>query len=358
MRLPGLFGIRAISIALVLLYHIGASALGPAFEEHRMRGVNIFFVLSGFLITYILCREEDKRGSISLKAFYTKRALRILPPLIPYLAVLLILSALGIVTVKLSDAAYCMLFVRNVFPVPNFSGSTQTDHLWTLAVEEQFYLLWPLLLILLRTNRTRLKFSVALLLFSPVWHAICYRLAGGAQYVNHVRFDLMYDAVLIGCCLALMRREPRLLAYLRSPWFQGSSFPVVAMAGLLVVLWVGGLDRATYVITALFINYAVEHEGGLLNFKPVVWLGRISYSLYIWQQLFCWGFSKHWLGQFPQNLIASLTVAYLSFYFIEQPFTRLRERVRFSPNPRWLARPLGAGKSALPEPAAASTSGD
>src|ERR1700683_1344349 len=111
MRLPGLFGIRAISIALVLLYHVGSSFLGPAFQQHRLRGVNIFFVLSGFLITYILCREEDKRGSISLKAFSVRRRCPTLPPAIPYLACLLILSALGILAVKFSDVAYCLLFV-------------------------------------------------------------------------------------------------------------------------------------------------------------------------------------------------------------------------------------------------------
>lgn len=357
MRLPGLFGIRAISIALVLLYHVGATALAPGLIEHRMRGVNIFFVLSGFLITYILCREEDKRGFISLKAFYLKRALRIIPPLLPYLAALMILTGLGIVAVKFSDIMYCLLFVRNVFPVPNFSGSAQTDHLWTLAVEEQFYLLWPLLLILLRTNRARLKFAIALLLFSPIWHIICFRMAGGPQYVNHVRFDLTYDAILMGCCLALMRQEPRLLAYLRNPWLQGRWFPAAALAGLVAVLYVGRLERVTYVITALFINYAVEHEGGLLNYKPVMWLGKISYSLYIWQQLFCWGFSNHWLGRFPQNLIASLAVGYLSFLFIEQPFTRLRQRVRFTPAAAGPAKQFPAGEP-VPDAASALASGD
>ncbi|HMD49395.1 MAG TPA: acyltransferase [Bryobacteraceae bacterium] len=357
MRLPGLFGIRAISIALVLLYHLGSSALGPAFVAHHMSGVNIFFVLSGFLITYILCREEDKRGSISLQTFYVKRFLRILPPLIPYLAVLAILASMGIVKVALSDLGYCLLFVRNVFPIPNFSGSTQTDHLWTLAVEEQFYLLWPLLMILLGTNRARLRFSAALVVFSPVWHIIAFRLAGGAQYVNHVRFDLMYDPILIGCCLALARREPRLLQYLRHPWLQGRWFPVAAIVALLGVLWTGRLERLIYVVTALIINYAVEHEDGFLNFKPVMWLGKISYSLYIWQQLFCWGFSDHWLGRFPQNLLATLAVGLASFHLIEQPFTRLRERVRYKQNPPWLTRPLLGGRQ-VPESASALSSGD
>jgi peptidoglycan/LPS O-acetylase OafA/YrhL len=357
MRLPGLFGIRAISIALVLLYHVGSSFLGPAFQQHRLRGVNVFFVLSGFLITYILCREEDKRGSISLKAFYVKRALRILPPAIPYLACLLILSALGILAVKFSDVAYCLLFVRNVFPIPNFSGSSQTDHFWSLAVEEQFYLLWPLLLILLRNNRARLNFAVALLVFSPLWHVISYRLAGGPQFVNHVRFDLTYDPILMGCCLALMRRQPGLLPLLRSRWLQGPWFVAAVLTCLGGALWVGTVERITYFLTALLINYAIEHEGGFLNLKPVVWLGKISYSLYIWQQLFCWGFSEHWLGRFPQNLIASVTVAIVSYHLIEQPFTRLRGRVRFSPNPRWLVRPMSPQHS-LPEPETAYASGD
>jgi peptidoglycan/LPS O-acetylase OafA/YrhL len=331
MRLPGLYGIRAISIALVLLYHIGAS-----FLQRHARGVNIFFVLSGFLITYILCREEEKRGAISIQAFYIRRALRILPPIVPYLVCLVILSVLGIVAVSASDIADCLLFVRNVLPFPNFSGSAQTDHFWTLALEEQFYLLWPLLMILLVTNRARLKFSVVLLVISPLWQAISSRLAGGPQFVNHVRFDQMYEPILIGCCLALMRNEPHLLAYLRTPWLQSRWFPVVAIACLAAAVRTDASQRITYVIAALFINYAVEHEGGLLNYKPVMWVGNMSYSLYIWQQLFCWDFSNHWLGRFPQNLIATFLVATLSFYLIEQPFTKLRKRVRSIPNPKWL----------------------
>lgn len=354
MKLPGLFGIRAISIALVLFTHLGASVVAPDLMNHRMKGVNIFFVLSGFLITYILCREEDKRGSISLKTFYAKRALRIIPPLLPYLGALLILRSFGMIAVKSSDILYCLLFVRNVFPIPVFSGSVHTDHFWTLGVEEQFYLLWPVLLILLKTNRSRLNFAFVLLIFSPFWHVISTRLAGGPQYVNHVRFDMTYDPLLMGCCLALARREPRLLAYLQSRWLQGPWFPPAAIASLVAVLYVGRMDRVIYVIAALIINYAVEHEGGFLNCRPVAWLGKISYSLYVWQQLFCWGFSDHWLGRFPQNLIVSLAIAVVSFHFIEQPFTRLRQRVRFVPKKRFPVR-----ENAVPEAVpAALASGD
>jgi peptidoglycan/LPS O-acetylase OafA/YrhL len=335
MRLPGLDGIRAISITLVLLFHASASVNPQRALQFGGFGVNIFFILSGFLITWILCREEAQHGCISLSAFYTRRALRILPPAAAYLLVIVALRWAGKLTIPTYDLLRCLFFVRNLL----VGGNPSTMHFWSLSVEEQFYLLWPLTLVLIRSNRTRLNISIALLIVSPFWHYLSDRLAGGAQYVNHIRFDQIYDPILIGCCLALARNEPKLLAYLRSAPLQSRWFPFAAVAAMALLLYRGNLDRCAYLVTALFINYAVDHEGGVLNYKPVMWLGKISYSLYLWQQLFCWDSPLPWLGRFPQNVIASLIAATLSYYFIELPFANLRKRVRFAPNPRWLIRP-------------------
>ena len=331
MRLPGLDGIRAISIALVILYHASTSAAGRPIMEFGAFGVNIFFVLSGFLITWILCSEETDHHSISLPAFYARRALRILPPATTYLLVLLILSANAIVSVSLSDVGSCLLFMRNVLP-----GSSQTRHFWSLSVEEQFYLIWPLVMVLLRHNRARLRFSVLLLAVSPIWHQLSFRLEGGANFVNHARFDQAYEPILLGCCLALMRNDPKLLAFLRNSWFESRWFPFVAIAVMPAFLAGSHLERLAYVTSALFINYAVDHNTPILNSQPVMWVGKISYSLYLWQQLFCWQFSSFWLGRFPQNVIASVLAAACSYYLIELPFSRLRRRIRHVQNPVWL----------------------
>ncbi|HUA20951.1 MAG TPA: acyltransferase, partial [Bryobacteraceae bacterium] len=301
MRLPGLDGIRAVSVALVILFHVSTSAAGQPSMEFGAFGVDIFFVLSGFLITWLLCTEEARYGSISLRAFYTRRALRILPPALTYLTMLLVLSAIGLVTVNSPDFFASLFFLRNVSP-----GNPETAHFWSLSLEEQFYLLWPFLLVLLGSRRTRLRFAIGLLLVSPFWHWISYRLAGGPQFLNHMRFDQMYEPLLIGCCLALLRNDDKLLRYLRAPWLQARWFPLSAVGALIVLAPLRHGVIFAYLLVALFINYAVEHPGGVLNWGPVVWVGQLSYSLYIWQQLFCWDSPLTWFSRFPQNVIATL----------------------------------------------------
>jgi peptidoglycan/LPS O-acetylase OafA/YrhL len=333
-RLPGLDGIRAISIALVILFHVSTSAAGRPSMGFGGFGVDIFFVLSGFLITWLLCCEERQHNSISLPSFYARRALRILPPAMAYLAILLVLSGFRRATVRPADIFSCLFFFRNMFQ----GGSESTAHYWSLSVEEQFYLIWPLALILLRSNRARLRFSIVLLLVAPFWQILCHRLAGGAEFVNHARFDQIYERILIGCCLALIRNEPGLSKYWRGPALQSRWMPLVAIAGIVASLEVPHLERIGYICVALVLNYAVEHPGGVLNWGPMVWVGKLSYSLYIWQQLFCWGSPLGRLGRFPQNVVATLIAASLSYYLVEMPFTNLRKRIRFIPNPAPFSR--------------------
>jgi peptidoglycan/LPS O-acetylase OafA/YrhL len=329
MRLPGLDGVRAISIALVLAYHVMASEGRP--WDAGIFGVEIFFVLSGFLITWLLCSEERLSGSISLPAFYARRALRIIPPATTYLATLVVLAFLGWGTISLREIASCLFFVRNLF-----GGGPTTGHYWSLSVEEQFYLLWPALMVLV-TNRTRLlKIACALLLVEPVWRFANYHWLGTATSINPLRFDLQYNAILVGCCLALLRSEPALARYLRGKVLQSSWTPLVAMACAITVVGMARAHIAAYIAVAVLINYAIEHPDGwgrALNWGPIPWVGRISYSLYIWQQLFCWKSPLGWFGHFPQNLLATFAMASLSYYFVEQPFAKLRKRVRHIPNP-------------------------
>jgi peptidoglycan/LPS O-acetylase OafA/YrhL len=335
MRLPGLDGIRAISISLVLLFHLTASA-GLTPWTFGGFGVTIFFVLSGFLITWLLCGEEARRGSISLPSFYARRALRILPPAMTYLAAVCILSRYGFTKITWADVGGCVFFVRNLM-----TGSEATDHYWSLSVEEQFYLLWPLGMILLRSNRARLKVALVLVLIAPLWRFINVRLSRGVAFVDSWRFGLGSDAILVGCCLALLRNDVRLSTYLRTGVLQSWWLPAAAIAGVIGSLRTPHAAALAPVFVALFINYAVDHPTGWglpLNWAPMVWLGKVSYSLYIWQQLFCWDSGLGWLGRFPQNLAAALLMASLSYYLIEQAFANLRKRVPSFSNPRILAR--------------------
>jgi peptidoglycan/LPS O-acetylase OafA/YrhL len=323
-RLPGLDGIRAISIALVLVHHIIGSEGGK--WEQGAFGVEIFFVLSGFLITWVLLREEQISGSISLRKFYARRALRILPPVLTYIAALVVLSRIGWATFSLREGAACLFFVRNLF-----GGAPTTGHFWSLSVEEQFYLLWPAVLVL-TNRRTQLKLAFALLLLEPVWRFVNYRWLGTAATVNGDRFDLHYNAILLGCFLALLRSEPGLARYLRNKTVQSYGMVLLATGVVMAIVEIGRVSILAYLGIAIVINDAVDHPerwAGTLNWAPIAWIGKLSYSIYIWQQLFCWKSPLGWLGYFPQNLIATLVMSSLSYYLVEQPFANMRKHVRF-----------------------------
>src|SRR6266516_2983488 len=162
-RIPGLDGIRAVSIILVLFAHV-ADHISP-YAPYGGFGVESFFVLSGFLITYLLCSEENRHGLISLPSFYARRALRILPPALLFIAFASMLGLVGLASVTSTEPLYAAFFVRNLMP----NGGQHLGHFWSLAIEEQFYLLWPLAFLLLRSNRRRLLFASLMFLVAPFW---------------------------------------------------------------------------------------------------------------------------------------------------------------------------------------------
>src|SRR5271156_418327 len=143
-RLPGLDGIRAISITLVIAHHCFAAPGTPSlglfdiFAREGAFGVDMFFVLSGFIITTLLLQEEIKSGSFSVSRFYLRRAIRILPPALFYLLVVHLLSFWKLTEVSLADVARAAFFIRNYV-----NGPWSTGHFWSLAIEEQFYLVLP-----------------------------------------------------------------------------------------------------------------------------------------------------------------------------------------------------------------------
>ena len=160
-RIPGLDGIRALSIILVILCHALNGV--TTWSQYGAFGVESFFVLSGFLITWLLCVEEDKRGAVSLPSFYARRALRILPPAFLYIAAASLLGVLGWADLARNEPFYAAFFVRNLMP----NGGPHLAHFWSLAIEEQFYLLWPVVFLLLRSDRRRLVFTALLIRVAP-----------------------------------------------------------------------------------------------------------------------------------------------------------------------------------------------
>jgi peptidoglycan/LPS O-acetylase OafA/YrhL len=342
-HVAGLDGVRGLAILLVLCSHsviyTDAGGLTPNGLAAGSAGVAIFFVLSGYLITTLLLREEERDGSIQLTSFYARRALRLFPALWLYLLVVFGIWLAG----QLPEHPWHSL-VTSLFYVRNLVGrGHETDHLWSLAIEEQFYLLWPVFLCCVPARqRTRLWIVAVALVAITLWRiaAAHYGLASsGALYI---RTDFRGDAPLFGCAIALgLRAFPKAAHWLQSRR-QSGVFSFVGVAGL--TAWIGlrlgddvlpGLDLT---IVGLFGSALVLSQAGSpsrvsrwLTWRPLTMLGQISYGVYLWQQLFLGpSTALATIRVFPTGLLATMAVATLSFWCLERPILKFKAR-RFPP---------------------------
>jgi peptidoglycan/LPS O-acetylase OafA/YrhL len=301
-------------------------------------GVNAFFAISGLLITSRLLDERRRFGSISLKQFYLRRVFRILPASLGFLGVVGVLGLTGAIVMGWGAWFSALGFFRNYWNLTDAIG-WYTGHFWSLAVEEHFYLLWPALLAACGPVRLR-WLAVVLALAVAVWRIVDYRFgffahwSAGSSFYG--RTDICMDGLLWGCWLALMLEVPSF-----RQWLTRSLVPSVwltlmagfAFAAVLPVplrpLWLALLLPLLLAGTVLRPHDAV---GWVLETTPLRWIGRISYSLYLWQQLFLAPggvverSSLGWLQAWPFNLAALFVCASLSYYLIERPLIRLGRR--------------------------------
>lgn len=323
-RIPSLDGLRALAVATVFYGHL-AGTVG-AYRESLFRitgdignvGVRAFFVMSGFLITTLLLRERERNGTISLKAFYTRRAMRLLPVFYAFLALAAVLTRLHILHIPGWDFLQSGVFVTNFFDVDWNLG-----HFWSLAIEEQFYLVWPAILLLAGARRAT-RFSVVAFLITPMLHVVAFKL-GSEPWA---RFFLSVNALAIGCALAGLRpwlhENSAYMRVLASPLV----WPVVFSVWL-VSMWNGHLSYVGAAYSSFALAFIIDRVStfptglaSVLNFRPVVFVGAISYSLYVWQQLFLDRYSHSPMARFPLNLILAVTCALASYYAIEKPIMR------------------------------------
>lgn len=316
-RIPSLDGLRAISIAMVVLGHMAKSGHAPHvfWSQFAATGVDVFFVLSGFLITTLLIREREFSGEISLRSFYARRALRIFPAAIVFMS-LMIAFYWG--QLRWYHSAAALLYLANY----DITRPWIFGHLWSLSIEEQFYLLWPSLLRKWYKHRTRVLVGAVLL--APTWQAACYLFkfkAGLGAFPSEA------DTLAVGCLLAVFgHRIPKIGSYaalaltflvMLLPFYPASNPARILFALFLV-------KPALYFSIGGLVLHVIHHPYWILNCKPVVWLGRISYSLYLWQQPFCADPNlRH--GYF---VVFALACACLSYYLVEQPILRIRDRRR------------------------------
>jgi peptidoglycan/LPS O-acetylase OafA/YrhL len=321
-RIPSLDGLRAISIFCVLLAHLSGTHLFlrcDAFELYGNFGVRMFFVISGYLITTILLKEQQSTGTISLRQFYVRRAYRILPAAYAYMFVSI---ALNWPALRWGNIATAITYTSSYYPAGNWS----LGHMWSLSVEEQFYLLWPLTLLVF--FRLRLRIVAALIAAGPFLRTLLW-LLWGHRGIEHP-FPAVMDALAAGCALAMV--QPQLRRYDR--WILSRWFLVVpaltALTPLLQLLSSRAYQLVGLTLMHLGIAMTVQHTVRMryraLNLRPMVWLGVVSYSLYLWQQPFLNRASSAWWAVFPLNLALALLCATASYRLVEKPFLALRER--------------------------------
>jgi peptidoglycan/LPS O-acetylase OafA/YrhL len=345
-RIPSLDGVRAVAISLVMLSHWKfpfsdrAVPHAVAWRSGHL-GVQLFFVLSGFLITTLMLREVARTGRLSLRQFYLRRVLRIVPAYLAYLAALAVLQACGQAALSAGDWLTVATYTANFRPVP------ASSHLWTLSVEEHFYLVWPLLVAALPLSRCRAAAVFGVGAALAVRWLLLLAFPGDDLPARRWTFARV-DDFAAGALLAFLAREPAwagrldrlvgsngrlalvLAAFLGSqlvcsPAFAGRLLGP-APAALLVSL---GNDVAAFAVV-VFLWAAVARPdsaaGRVLNHRAAVGLGVLSYSLYLWQQLFFMSPSPV-IHSFPLNFLGSFLAAGLSYRLVERPFLALKDRL-------------------------------
>src|SRR3974390_1314620 len=211
-QIPTLDGWRALAIAGVIACH-GLSLNDAAANSHShlnafvlglgQQGVSLFFAISGFLITTLLLDEHRNRGRISLRAFYTRRVFRILPPACTYLLITALLGVLGFIRLANGEVASGLFIYNNYWP----QRSWYTQHFWSLSMEEHFYLIWPAAIALLGIARARWA-AVALIVVTIFWRP--WSMANIASPGTQLpRTDMRLDAFLFACLLAIFLHGER-----------------------------------------------------------------------------------------------------------------------------------------------------
>lgn len=334
-HIHGFDGLRAFAVLSVMFYHLGWPGFGFGWA-----GVPFFFVLSGFLITGILLDNKEDQPRHFFTTFYMRRTLRIFPLYFAFLGIVFVWCAfLGIHT---QGWWYFILYVQNYYlGAREFQLIPGQDiaHTWSLAVEEQFYLLWPLIVYFVSTKRLKLLIA-ALIVVSIVSR---YLLATKSHFVAFAPLSSNFDTLCLGAYLAIVRRDsPRLLNRTSVGFF---------VAGVLAIAWnvvypgfgLNASNTMFMLAQAFFfagiVGITACYRFAPLGWKPLAYTGKISYGLYILHafsfNVFSVAIYNHWMPDLGKpvmdtlRLIATFAIAVASFHLMEAPILRLKDRFSY-----------------------------
>lgn len=367
-------GLRGIAVLAVITLHayipIKLPYLNTIFHTNikifgvgGFLGVDIFFVLSGFLITALLVQEWESNEKIDFKKFYLRRSLRLLPALVVFVLASVLYSVLFRDSQEsagaVNDIFVIAFYLSNWIPINIYS----LRHLWSLAVEEQFYLLYPILLLVLMLFINRLKlhrrwiifFLLGLIAVIAVHRA---QLFGQLGFTNRTyqATDVRADSLLVGCLAALLvswDMIPKSLWFLRFVKVGA----IVSIFSLLFViltlqidnsyLYYGGFTVIAFSVGLIIIslqNSPPKILKSIFEWSVLVWIGRLSYGIYLWHKLVYMIIDalpvsvqipsytmQRIVLPFTIKIGCSLSVAAISFYCLEKPFLRLKKRFAVVP---------------------------
>ncbi len=340
--IPGLDGLRALSILIVWVAHLGFEKIVPG-----GLGVTVFFFISGFLITRLLASEQNENeGNIDLKNFYIRRFLRLMPALFVYVIVLSIIAALfnaaPLIVHFLSAMFYFVNYYDALAPMLNWPERIiPWGQLWSLAVEEHFYLIFPALLVFLgRTHKQRLILIVSLIILSALWRFIAFFVFNLGDDYTYQATDTRFESIAWGCLLAvIMDGSKKVSKYIVNlPVF------IIAIAMILFTLLYRNDDfRATLrytiqgialflIIYNLYFNKYLNFAINILETKFLRHFGRLSYSIYLWHWPIIWYLRDygHAESMSMQNMLISIIIGYacaiISYKLVEMPMFKLRKK--------------------------------
>lgn len=353
-RIKSIDGLRTLSIILVLIAHV-AETTPFEFKNNILAevilngalGVRIFFVISGYLITTLLLAENEKKGNISIKHFYIRRVFRIFPVFFTYIFVIIILKITYFPHIfnSYKTPLFAGLFIWNYsqffHTAPDLAGGWFFGHFWSLAMEEQFYLFWPLLFFFIPKKESLIKLILVIIILMPFLRVLTYILIPETRPLIRLMLPTGGDTILVGCLGALIERndnfKEKYSKYFENNWLVTASFLFLFIISPLLLFRFGGtydltigmsLGNLCIMMIIFWSVYVPSTFSKILNLKVVTWLGILSYSIYIWQQLFLTNINNIWINKFPQNLLIVLIVSMFSYYIIEKPILKLKNKFK------------------------------
>jgi peptidoglycan/LPS O-acetylase OafA/YrhL len=348
-NIPSLDGLRAISIALVLASHAG---IEPRFQHEGVfrfflnhldvgsLGVTVFFVISGYLITSLLLRETRRTGTIHLGGFYFRRAMRIFPAYYVYLAVALLVSMRLGPHISAGPFLSAFGYFSNYYPYrlshPEFNG-WRIGQTWSLSLEEQFYCLWPAFLLFF-PKRLMMRSCIGIVAVAAILRCLTSRFTPSMNFDEQTyrMFHTGIDMILTGSLIAFVRNDVRwreLCIWIERPGPCVASFIYILCSTVInarTPWWFHPLFGVplTCVSIGCIVMFVTARPhtliGRFLNLSWLRHIGKISYSLYLWQQMFLGPF--HFLT-FPWSIAAALCCAEASYWLVELPALNLRARM-------------------------------